>query len=750
MLQKVVIGLAVLVLVGLGVLYALGSGIRGSHEDPGQVTAGRRPAAVVQQIEQSVSDAAAGIGASSDPQILFGDFHVHTTFSFDAFMMSMPMIGEGAHPPADACDFARYCSALDFWSINDHAEQITQQHWRETIDTIRQCNDLAGDPDNPDMVSFLGWEWTQIGDSVENHYGHKNVVLASIEDDEIPTRPIAAGATIRRAADALPNRLALGGLSLAAPGGRYQDLIKYFAERSGTDLCDLDTDVRDLPDDCLEYTDTPVGLYRKLDEWGFDSIVIPHGTTWGMYTPPGSTWDKQLRGSMHDPNRQTLIEVYSGHGDSEVYRDWRAVDFDIDGNPVCPAPRPEYLPTCWQAGEIIRERCLASGDSEDECDERAAEERDFAAAAGVQVHLTVPGAEIGDWLDAGQCRDCDEPSFNYRPGGSAQYVLALGDFDEDPENPSRFRFGFMASSDNHYARPGTGYKERHRRGNTESNGLSPTGDNPMSRFFNRPEEEKEASGRPFDPDDTPFSGWMLFEMERQASFFLTGGLIAVQAEGRDRDSIWKAVQDRRVYGTSGPRILLWFDLLNSPGTGGRSLPMGGQVEMEENPIFQVRAVGSFEQKAGCPDYAVRGLEAERLARLCKNDCYNPTDQRRQITRIEVVRIRPQIRPGENVADLVDDPWRSFTCGSDPSGCAVTFQDPDFQMLGRDTVYYARVYEEPALGINAGNLRCEYDAEGACIAISPCPGGDLDDDCLEEHEPRAWSSPIFVDHGAGSG
>ena len=111
----------------------------------------------------------------------------------DAFLKSLPLLqGEGAHPPADACDFARYCSALDFFSINDHAEGLTPAQWGETVESIRQCNAVAGDPASPDMVAFLGWEWTQMGTTPADHYGHKNVIVRGLDDDEIPARPIAA------------------------------------------------------------------------------------------------------------------------------------------------------------------------------------------------------------------------------------------------------------------------------------------------------------------------------------------------------------------------------------------------------------------------------------------------------------------------------------------------------------------------------------------------------------------------------
>ena len=70
---------------------------------------------------------------------------------------------------------------------------------------------------------------------------------------------------------------------------------------------------------------------QKLDDWGFPYLVIPHGNTWGFYTPPRSSWDKQLA-EHEDPDRdEFLVEVFSGHGNCEEYRDWRAVELDENG-----------------------------------------------------------------------------------------------------------------------------------------------------------------------------------------------------------------------------------------------------------------------------------------------------------------------------------------------------------------------------------------------------------------------------------
>jgi len=719
--------LALRVAAALTVLAGLAYWVYGGAklESTGRVAPHRVPA---QELAARVS-AQPGSGQTKGRLIVFGDLHVHTTFSTDAFLRSLPLMGgEGAAPPSDACDFARYCSNLDFFAITDHGEALSAPHWRDIKQSVRDCNAAAGDPADPDVVAFTGFEWSHVGTTAEEHYGHKNVIFKGTADDELPTRPIGAPGPADRAMRESPIPLTT---ILQIPirefrqRQRYLNFARYLQSIKRMPMCKKGVPVRELPADCRERAANPRELFDKLDEWGFDSLVIPHGTTWGFYTPPGYSFDKQLTETQHDADKQRLIEVYSGHGNSEEYRSFRAVTDDGQ----CPAPSADYEPCCHRAGEIIRERC--ADPSSAECEARVVAARANYLKAGVGGHTTVPGTEPHDWKDCGTCRTCFAPSFQYRPRGSAQYILARGG--------DRMRMGFIASSDNHSARPGTGFKEVNRARMTEAGGArekawrdrilgDPLPPKPESISFTR---EQLMNLPPF----------RLIEIERQASFFMTGGLVAAHASGRDRDSIWDALRRREVYGTSGDRMLLWFDLIDADG---RAHPMGSEVKTTSAPHFRARALGAFEQKDGCAPWVESALGGERVERLCASQCYFPSDVRHKLDRIEVVRIRPQRDPSEPLESLIEDPWKTYECPGGQDECVFEFDDPDFE---RNTIYYVRALQAPTPAINADPTRCERDASGACVKARMCYSdwrGDREDDCLGEQQERAWSSPIFVD------
>ena len=147
------------------------------------------------------------------------------------------------------------------------------------------------------------------------------------------------------------------------------------------------------------------------------------------------------------------------------------------------------------------------------------------------------------------------------------------------------------------------------------------------------------------------------------------------------------------------------------------------------PRFRVRALGSFTQQPGCPEHVVQALGPSRVEQVCLSECYHPGDERRPITRVEVVRIRPQQFPGEPLEGLVEDPWRVFPCEGDGAGCAVEFEDEEFAGAGRDAVYYARAIENPT---------CRWSTWDAIRAgVAPRP------DLARTLQERAWSSPIWI-------
>jgi len=715
----------------------------GGHDrTTGEIEGTARPGATIEAAAQNQAAAhetlaPAAVARGASKHILFGDLHVHTTYSFDAFLYSLPVLnGEGAHPAADACDFARHCAALDFFALTDHAENLTPAHWAAEKESVRQCNAIAGDPSDPDLAVFTGFEWTQVGLNPAEHFGHKNVIFPGTREDELPARPISS---VEGEGGLVSGFEAASAVRWMDPMGwwEYADFVWLLDALAATPRCPKGVGTRSLAPDCIEAAPTPDLLFEKLRQWGFDSLVIPHGTAWGTYTPPTASVDMQLTRAMHDPERQTLVEIMSGHGNSEYYRSWREFEVDETGTRICPAPTPDYLPCCWRAGEIMRERC---GDlPEPECEARVEQAKQFAMQANVTYNLVFPDTRAEDWLDCGQCRDCFKPPFGLRPRESVQYAMTLSNYDEADEagNPLRFRYGFIASSDNHTARPGTGYKQYQRRLMTEATGV-------RSKFYEGLARHGEQAD-PRMPQQVEIRGGLTRrDTERAASFFYTGGLVAVHSQGRSRDVIWDALKRREVYGTSGPRILLWFDLLNAIGG---PAPMGSEHAFEGVPRFEVRAIGSLKQKPGCPDDSIDALSPQRLELLCRGECYHPSDERLAIVAIDIVRIRPQAHPDEDVNRLIEDPWRRFACDPNTRGCVIVFEDPEYPALNRDVLYYARAIQQENPAINAATLRVQFDAAGNAVATDPCYGDyrtPFDDDCLAPVSERAWSSPIFLD------
>jgi len=702
---------------------------------PGTIEGEPRPEAVQQAraLVQPKAYEAIGAGLPPSKQILFGDLHMHTSYSWDGYLFALPLVGgEGGHPPADACDFARYCADLDFFALTDHAESLTPEQWVLSKQSVRQCNATAGNPADPDLVAFTGFEWSQAGLTPEQHWGHRCVIFPETGEEMLPSRPI--GAENRNSRYQSLGSM-MGKLRWVQPQEwqTYAGAAQHFAELGSIPVCGSEAD-----SECRELVETPGELYARLDELGLEALAIPHGTAWGTYTPATSDIAKHLDPAHYDPSRQMLVEIMSGHGNSEEYRGFRELEVAPDGSRSCPEPTEDYLPCCWQAGEIMRSRC---GDlPEAECERRVIEARQLAAQAWTNPAQVFPDSELEDWLDCGQCRDCFKPSFGYRPRESVQYAMALrrDDAPRPDGSPLRFRYGFVASSDNHTGRPGTGYKQVERGMMTDVVGQPGFVLDALGRLTRRMDDPRQPQ-TPGVSSIGPANADL-----RTASFLYPGGMAAVHARGRSREAIWEALRRREVYGTSGPHMLLWFHLLNAPGG---AVPMGAEVSLGDAPRFEVRAAGDFVQQPGCPEWTGEQLSAERVSRLCRNECYHPGSERHPIVEIEVVRITPQERAGEPIAPLIQDPWRSFACEPDAAGCVVRFEDPEFPSLGRDALYYVRALQEPTPAINGRPLGTEFDAEGNALSTRVCLGADGRDGCPAPVHERAWSSPIFVNRGS---
>ena len=161
--------------------------------------------------------------------------------------------------------------------------------------------------------------------------------------------------------------------------------------------------------------------------------------------------------------------------------------------------------------------------------------------------------------------------------------------------------------------------------------------------------------------------------------------------------------------------------------------------MNRTPRFEVRAVGAFKQKPGCPELQRQARSPRAPAAPLQGRVLQPV-RRAQAHHPHRGRAHPPADyAGRTGAPLIEDPWRTLRVRAERDRLRRAVRGSGLRRLAAArAVYYVRAIEEPSPAVNAGNLRCKYDESGNCIEAHPCYGDyrtPASDDCLD-HDRRA--------------
>ncbi len=260
-----------------------------------------------------------------------------------------------------------------------------------------------------------------------------------------------------------------------------------------------------------------------------------------------------------------------------------------------------------------------------------------------------------------------------------------------------------------------------------------------------------------------------------------GGLTAFRAPDLTRDAIWNALRTRSLYGTSGPRILIDFDV--------NGHEIGSECELSEPPTIRARVIGTtaldtVELRRGIETvHTVSGMpepdadEPLRI-RLAWRGARNRGRSRALDWTGELRAWNGRILAAENYS--IENPlegiqqwnesrivWTSHTCG-DWDGVIVDVEADD------ETIFDFRTPTMAFIFNRADIVSCVIRHEGRLLEqevvarrLSHKPGTDeltlewQDDNPQDGVNPYwlwitqsdgelAWTSPVYVNwHGAGS-
>lgn len=687
-----------IVVCALGVLsYGCSAGSSG---DGGGGTGGTSPV-VCDDIDQGL-------------RVLWGETHVHTRLSLDAFWFNSltgtrealqfakgGTVGVACDDRTVACDTRQLDQALDFAAISDHAEFLglfDEQCRRD--DPAASCSaveefilnnieDLLNG-NNSNIVDLLLTLFPDLAPTADTW----QQIIADAEAENDPCTfttfaayefsPLYNGSTVHR------NVLFLG-------SDLPEDVFPYIGTENEWDFFDHLEAECGSSEDC-EYLTIP-----HNPNLGAGRMFLPVGTEGifaGRDNQPLTPEDAELRAKndvvVEMEQLKGQSECMPGFGFDGLGNDEMDLDCFFENNkPYCTG-LPQDSPRCLPPEETICSS-ITSNPAEEAVPFSCSAPNDFMRGALAE-------------------------------GLKARAVVGI--------NP--YQFGVIAATDQHNANPGDV-------GEDDYIGAAGVLDN-------SPEVQLgQWSCELGDPDcvDREFGRTVAFSNN-------PGGLAAVWAAQNTREAIFEALRAKRTYSTSGPRIEVrsYGRFGEFPSDFCESLSAGG-TPVEDGEVDAVM-MGSVLPAggAGTPSFAVWAAQDASGAPL---------------ERIQVIKGKLGAS-GEvetkvfTIAGATDGPAPNPDCTINtvarPETLCAVWEDPDFDP-NEDAYYYARVLEQPSCrwntrrcvtqGVHCADLD---EADGTfseesgnagyegCCDISGSPGSFAGSDRFDVIRERAWTSPIW--------
>ena len=612
----------------------------------------------------AATDAAAGPEIERNPlrNAYFGDFHIHSSWSLDAYSL-----GGNRNDPAMAYRFGRGEEVntadgrvlqlrvpLDFMALTDH------DIWLGTVHLCLDESDAAYDTPTCEQVRANAWfgygDFEARGRVPADICGQTEPAMSA--DNKCYERARHQWHAVQRNADAFNDP------------GRFTTFPAYEWTANPPGFGHLHRNVIFRGEAVPEWGGSSVAMENRperLWQWlegactgDCQVLAIPHNSNlsggsafeeyaWLPYTP------QMLR---LRARTEPLVEIHQIKGNSECYLGLGTTDEECNFETYQPICEPGERSGCATASDYVRN----------------------ALKAGLRLE--------------------------------ADYGV----------NP--FKFGFIASPDDHQSLPGASDE---------------------AEFADRPVKFGTSGG--FGMAGGGFDGPPWFgDQPDGGNVNNPGGLVGVWAEANTRESIFEALRRRETFGNSGPRIHLRFfagwdypadldtrrDMLEAAYAGG--VPMGSDLpdppggDAGDSPRFVVWAMKDPASANLQKVQIVKGwaTTSEPAAPFAPSGVQT-AEQVYDVVCADGLEPDPETHRCADNGARVDLSDCSYSTDLGAAELSTTWTDPDFDPAQR-AFYYVRVLENPT---------CRWTTHRALArGVAPPPS---DPPTVKE---RAWSSPIW--------